>query len=162
MAMYAWEGKRFEQVAEITVKRDPRRYKYGCATAGPNETEVIQWFRSLGELTQYLIRMEPQRWGMKLGDLIAVKPRLVDVLTPVDVIGCNEKARTAYNACVWPFFWIAWWGTFNELLEGQGRWPASLVSNAKASELSGEERTECLIAYLRSRSAASGNGDGGQ
>ncbi|HET8700328.1 MAG TPA: hypothetical protein VFL97_01500 [Nitrococcus sp.] len=153
MAMYCWEGKNFQQVAEITIKRDPRRFSQGCATAGPDGTEVIQWFRSVAELTQYLTRMEPRRWGMKIGDLIAVKPRLVDVLTPVDVIGCNDKAQAAYNACVHPFFRIIWWGTFDELLEGGGSWPATLLASAKASALSGEERRDRLIAYLQARGA---------
>lgn len=150
MAMYAWEGKKFQDVATITIKRDPRRFRHGCATVGSDGTEAIQWFRSIAELTQYLIRMEPQRWGMKMGDLIAVKPRLTDVLTPVDVIGCNDKARAAYNACVHPFFRIVWWGTFEELLEAQTAWPAKLLARAKANTLSGEERAERLIGYLHS------------
>ncbi|MDN5849784.1 MAG: hypothetical protein L0H63_09140 [Nitrococcus sp.] len=152
MAMYGWEGKKFQQVAEITVKRDPRRFNQGCTTAGSDGTEVIQWFRSVAELTQYLTRMEPMRWGMKLGDLIAVKPRLVDVLTPVDVIGCNDKALAAYNSCVHPFFQIVWWGTFEQLLEADATWPATLLARAKASALTGEERRERLIAYLQTRS----------
>lgn len=156
MAMYGWEGKNFRQVAEITIKRDPQRFSHGCATASSDgATEVIQWFRSVAELTQYLTRMEPQRWGMKLGDLIAVKPRLVDVLTPVDVIGYNDKARMAYNACVWPFFQVAWWGTFDELLAGNDTWPATLLASAKASPLDGEERRDRLIAYLQARGASS-------
>lgn len=156
MAMYGWEGKNFQQVAEITVKRDPRRFSHGCATATPDgTTEVIQWFRSVAELTQYLTRMEPQRWGMKIGDLIAVKPRLVDVLTPVDVIGCNDKARAAYNACVWPFFQIVWWGTFDALLQADDSWPAALRASAKVSALTGEERRERLITYLQARGVAS-------
>lgn len=155
MTMYGWEGKNFQEVAGVTVKRDPRRFRHGCATANLEGTEVIQWFRSVAELTQYLTRMEPQRWGMKIGDLIAVKPRLVDVLTPVDVIGCNEKARMAYNACVWPFFQILWWDTFDALLEGSSTWPATVLASAKARALSGEERSDRLIAYLQARSAPS-------
>lgn len=149
MAMYAWEGKKFQDVATVTIKRDPRRFTHGCATAGSDGSEVIQWFRSVAELTQYLLRMEPQRWGMKMGDLIAVKPRLTDVLTPVDVIGCNDRAKAAYNACVHPFFRIVWWGTFEKLLEAETSWPAKLLARAKASTLSGDERAERLIAYLR-------------
>lgn len=155
MTMYGWEGKSFQQVAEITVKRDPRRFKHGCATADLEGTEVIQWFRSVAELTQYLTRMEPQRWGMKLGDLIAVKPRLVDVLTPVDATGCNDRAQAAYNACVHPFFRIVWWGTFDELLAGDDTWPATLLARAKANALSGEERSDHLIAYLQARGVPS-------
>ncbi|EAR20722.1 hypothetical protein NB231_12566 [Nitrococcus mobilis Nb-231] len=153
MAMYAWEGKKFQDVAEITVKRDPQRFRHGCATASADGTEIIQWFRSVAELTQYLTRMEPRRWGMKMGDLIAVKPRLVDVLTPVDVIGYNDKAQAAYNACVHPYFRIVWWGTFDELLEAEDTWPAALLASAKAGALTGEERTARLISYLQARSA---------
>lgn len=154
MATYDWEGKNIQEALQITVKRGPQHFKHGCATVGPDGTEMIQWFGSVAELAQYLTHMEPLRWGMKRGDLIAVKPRLVDILTPFEVSGYNSKAQAAYNSCVHPFFQVVWWGTFDELLEAEDTWSATLLATAKASTFTGEQRRERLIAYLKARDPA--------
>ncbi len=148
--MHAWEGRPFEDIAPLTTRRDPRRYPVGCVT-GDGHAEVIQWFRSVPELVQYLLRMEPQRWGFREAKLIEIKPRLQPVLTTVDVMGLSEPSRTALNAETKPAYRILWWGGFGELLAGGDPWSHRLLEVADAARLDGEARADAVAAYLRAR-----------
>lgn len=147
---YGWEGKPFEDVAPITRRRDPRRFPVGCAT-GDGRTQVIQWFLTVPELVQYLLRMEPQRWGVRRAALIELKPRLQAVLTGVDVLGLSERARAELNAITEPRYRIAWWGSYSQLLAAEDAWSRMLVDAAGASALDPAERADRLAAYLSDR-----------
>jgi hypothetical protein len=148
--MHAWEGKPFEDIAPLTARRDPRRYPLGCVT-GDGRTEVIQWFRSMPELSQYLLRMEPQRWGYRQADLIALKAKLEPALTMVDVMGLSEATRAAVNAVTEPAYHILWWGEFNRLAEGSDPWSQRLLTAAEARHLADGPRIDALVSYLRQR-----------
>lgn len=151
--MHAWEGRPFEDIAPLAARRDPRRYPVGCVT-GDGDVEVVQWFRTVPELVQYLLRMEPQRWGFRQAKLIAIKPRLQPVLTTVDVTGLTEPSRVALNAETEPAYRILWWGDFGALLAGRDPWSSRLLEAADALHLEGEARADAVAAHLRARARA--------
>lgn len=144
---HGWEGKPFDEVAKLAQRRDPRRYPVGCAT-GNGHRGVIQWFLTVPELVQYLLRMEPQRWGYRGAALIELKPRLQAVLTGVDVLGLSEDARARLNTVTEPGYRIEWWGSFSQLLAAEGPWSRSLVDAAGAASLAPAKRAGRLAEYL--------------
>lgn len=127
--MHGWEGKAFEDIATLTLKRDPERYPFGFAS-GDGHREYLQWFRNLPEMTQYLARMEPQRWGLQGAQLITMKEGLQEALTGVDVFGLSEDARQGLNELTAPHYRILWWGTFDRLVAGGDAWSAALLARA--------------------------------
>lgn len=148
--MFGWEGRPFDDIARLTLKRDPRRYRVGCAT-GDDEREYVQWFRTVPELVQFLLRMEPQRWGIRQAALIDHKSRLQPVLTEVDVKGLQEPLREALNAVTEPTYRIVWWGAFETLCRATQGWPGRLRQAAGAEP--GDQDT--VAEYLRERARAS-------
>lgn len=143
--MHGWEGQPFDDVAQLTMKRDPRLYPVGCVT-GNDTREYIQWFRTVSETSHYLSRMEPQRWGFRQAELIQHKTELQAALTQVDVKGFHEEIRQAFNAITEPTYRIVWWGAFDTLRFDPSGFPARL-----RSELGDPTDVESLIAALRER-----------
>jgi len=146
--MHGWEGRPFADIERLTRKRDPRRYPIGCATAA-GDAEVVQWFRNIPELSQFLRRMEPQRWGLAGPALIDIKSALEPVLTRVDVFGLTEDNRLAHNQVTAGHYAVVWWGSLDELLAATEGWPARLLQRAEASGLSGDTAAERLRQHLR-------------
>lgn len=112
--MHAWEGQQFSDIERIPQDRDPRRFPLGCIIAN-GECEVVQWFRNMPEIAQWLRRMEPQRWGLRGPELIRIKAELEPVLTRVDVYGLDDASRAAHNAVTQAFYRIVTWGDFKAL-----------------------------------------------
>jgi hypothetical protein len=112
--MYAWEGKSFEDIANLTLKRKPERYPMYCVVEGVRDGETVritQRFRETREMSAFLQRMEPQRWGLTGLALIELKPRLQEALTTLDVFGTTEQAREQHNAVTEPGYRIVDWGS---------------------------------------------------
>jgi hypothetical protein len=147
--MHGWEGQPFDEVAELTMKRDPRLYPVCCVT-GNDAQQYIQWFRNVTETSHYLSRMEPQRWGYRQAQLIQHKTELQSVLTQVDVKGFQEDLRQAFNQVTEPIYRIVWWGAFDSFRHAPEGPPASL-----RAELGDPQDIESLVAALRERANAS-------
>ncbi len=122
--MHIWEGKGFDEALALIAERDPRRFGFGCATRNAHTT-ALQWFWNMPEIAQWLRRMEPQRWGLRGPDLIAMKAELEPVLTQVDVYGFSESARNRHNACTQPQYALIWWGHWADFGAGHGDWSDS-------------------------------------
>lgn len=149
--MHEWEGRPFDDIAALCARRDPRRYPFGCVTAGPAAREVLQWFRSIAEMEGFLWRMEPQRWGLRLGELAAFKSRTETVLTGLDVEGAVESLREAHNALSRPLFEIRWWGHLADLRAGRGDWAAAALARFRQGDLAPitDEELERFLGDLR-------------
>jgi hypothetical protein len=147
--MHAWEGRPFDDVARLAVRRDPTRYPFGLVTGRPDEpqSEVLQWFRHADEMAAFLWRLEPQRWGLRLGELAEFKARTEPVIVQLNVIGPNEALRQAHNEISRPHFEVRWWGNLEELRAGQGAWAEALREDVNAAG------DAALLAYLRARFA---------
>jgi len=143
---YAWEGHAFNEIKRMPQRRDPRAYQIGYA-ATDGTTTAIQWFRRVPELAQFILRMEPQRWGYRLGALIAHKNALQPVITEVDVKGLQPDLLDRLNDITRPTYEIAWWGTFKELCTDEAGWPAAFRREAGVAP-------DAITQHLRARTAA--------
>jgi hypothetical protein len=152
--MYAWEGRPFDDIAILCARRDPRRYPLGCLTAGPGSEPppVLQWFRDRPELSAFLHRMEPQRWGIRLNRLTDFKTRSQSVFVQLDVFGPSDELREAHNAISRPAFEIRWWGGFDALRSTAQPQPAALRTafhgSARAVD---DDELDAFVAFLRAQ-----------
>ncbi|RFA28210.1 hypothetical protein CAI21_12815 [Alkalilimnicola ehrlichii] len=122
----------------------------GCATEdGAGTRPVLQWFRDHVELSAYLWRMEPQRWGIKLNELTDLKESSRPIYTQLDVFGPNEELRQALNALTLPAYGILWWGSFTDLCAGNSDWSRHWVSAFTNNDTVDEEQQEAFVAFLR-------------
>ncbi len=129
--MFDWEGRDIVDASRLIAKRDPRRYRTGLLTAGARPEGsacALQWFRGHPEMAQFLMRVEPRRWGLEMSELIAFKARVQDVITAVDVTGPDESLRSLFNELATPHFAVRWWGTLDDLKAGRGDWPRTLLA----------------------------------
>ena len=155
VTMHAWEGQNFTDVALLPQRRDPRRFQLGCATTNGQHL-VLQWFRNMPEITQWLRRMEPQRWGLRGADLIAIKPSLEAVLTEVDVHGLSETSRQAHNAAAEPHYSLVWWGDFTTFAAGGDTWSRQFLEDSGITPVSDADNQAAkeLHEALRARAEA--------
>lgn len=107
--MHIWEGQAFSEVALIPVRRDPARFKISCTVTDGKENTFQLWFYNIPETSQWLRRMEPQRWGFNGPELIEIKTALEPALTQVDVYGLTDANRKTHNAVTRPCYWITHW-----------------------------------------------------
>lgn len=152
--MYAWEGRPFDDIATLCARRDPRRYPIGCLTAGtgPEPPPVLQWFRDRPELSAFLHRMEPRRWGIRLDRLPEFKARTQGVFVQLDVFGPTEQLRLAHNALSLPAFEIRWWGNFGALRSADDPLPAALRKAFHGSAATiGDDELDAFVAFLRAQ-----------
>lgn len=127
--MYSWEGQDLADACKTVWERDPRRYRLGLLTHGPRpdgEAYSLSWFGHHAELAQFLMRVEPRRWGVVTGDLIAFKATIQDTITAIEVNGLTESLRSRFNALCEPAFNVLWWGGLEDLKTGSGPWPHEL------------------------------------
>ncbi|MEX0732908.1 MAG: hypothetical protein WED00_06005 [Aquisalimonadaceae bacterium] len=158
--MFNWEGQDAASACAAIAERDPRRYRIGMLTTGPwpaGPDCALQWFGHHSELAQFLLRVEPRRWGINTGELIAFKARVQDVITTVDVAGITEQQRCRFNDLSAPAFGVRWWGTLEALKQGRGAWPRELLrgfddlpANAEVAALD-NHRVADLIQFLQSQ-----------
>ena len=150
--MHAWEGQNFADVDLLTQRRDPRRFQVGCATSNGRQI-ILQWFRNMPEISQWLRRMEPQRWGLKGATLIAMKAELEPVLTRVDVHGLEEESRVAHNAVTQGHYGLLWWGDFATFAAGGDHWSDTFLTRASLTPVnaSDNEQAKALAEALRAR-----------
>ncbi len=147
--MHVWEGKAFAEVSLLPQRRDPQRFTIGCATQADGAA-VIQWFYNIPELSQWLRRMEPQRWGYQGAELIRIKAALEPALTQVDVYGLQTALRRHHNSLTENTYQVVWWGRFQDLLEGRDDWSQAFLQNeglglaADATELAERLRHRIL------------------
>ena len=125
--LHIWEGQNFADVDLLVQRRDPRRFTIGCATSN-GETVILQWFRNVPEIAQWLRRMEPQRGGRKGPDLIRIKAELEPVLTGVDVHGLDEPSRQAHNRVTATYYRTVWWGDLATLASAADDWSSRFLN----------------------------------
>lgn len=125
--MYIWEGKSFAEVADLPRRRDPTRYATGALLSGgdPSQRRFL-WFQNHSELSAFLWRLEPQRWGLHGAQLIAYKDATTPIFSHVDMLGLNEELREVLNAHAQPHFRVDWWGHLRELMASEGGLAAEL------------------------------------
>lgn len=134
--MFSWEGEDVVDACTDVAARDPRTYRIGMLTMAPwpdGSTFALHWFGRHPEMAQFLMRVEPRRWGVEMGELIAFKARVQGVVTAIDVTGPSEEHRHAFNELAAPHFGIAWWGSLEALKEGRGHWPENLLRKYRGS-----------------------------
>ena len=107
--MHIWEGQTFSEVALIPARRDPARFQVNCTVSDKQDNTFELWFYNIPEISQWLRRMEPQRWGFSGPALIEIKAQLEPAMTQVDVYGLTEANRQAHNAITQPYYWITHW-----------------------------------------------------
>lgn len=128
--MFSWEGQDVATACATVAGRDPRRYRIAMVTEAPwpeGSACSLYWFARPQELAQFLMRVEPRRRGVEMGELIAFKARVQDVITAVEVTGINEQLRTAFNGLSAPVFGVRWWGMLEAIKAGQGEWPQTVL-----------------------------------
>lgn len=107
--MHIWEGQAFAEVALIPIRRDPALFKVSCTITNGQVSTFTLLFYNIPEVSQWLRRMEPQRWGFHGPELIEIKAALEPALTQVDVYGLTDANREAHNAVTRPHYWITHW-----------------------------------------------------
>ncbi len=157
--MYIWEGLEFAEAAAAIAERDPRKYRFGLATAStadaPLEHSALRWFATVGELNQYALRVEPRSWGVAMAELIDLKQRLSAVTAAVDVQGLTNSLRLAYNAISGPAFQVLWWGSLESLRHGEHPWSLLLIAEYRKQERTATlspvspRETEHFLAFVR-------------
>lgn len=157
--MHAWEGKPFQEVDLLTQRRDPRRFTIGCATCSATRPQEIclQWFRNIPEISQWMRRMEPQRWGLRGAELIAIKAELEPILTQVDVHGIDQALIPLHNAISEPHYQLLWWGGFAELATGNDTWTSEFLATEGLEPIAirDDQQTRAMALALRERVTAS-------
>lgn len=128
--MYSWEGQDVATACATVAERDPRRYRIAMLTRSPWQDGTdfaLYWFGRPQELAQFLMRVEPRRWGVEMGDLIAFKAQVQEVITTIEVTGIDEHLRELFNGLSAPVFGVHWWGTLEALKTGHGEWPREVL-----------------------------------
>ena len=150
--MHAWEGQNFSDVSLLTQRRDPRRFQVGCATSDGREV-VLQWFRNMPEISQWLRRMEPQRWALRGPALISIKAALEPVLTRVDVYGLEEDSRLTHNHITADRYQILWWGDFPTFAAAADHWSDTFLTREGLAPVDAADNTQArtLAEALRAR-----------
>jgi hypothetical protein len=120
-------------------ERDPREYPYGYLTGGSDELESVRvfvWFRTVDELIESLLEVEPRMYGVepKRG-LEGFQRRVRPILQRLKQQGFDESLRTELAPEADGKFVVDWWGTYSELREGRGQLGGQLVE-----EFLGDER----------------------
>lgn len=151
--MYGWEGRGFDDIARLCARRDPARYPLGAMTTD-GKGQALQWFRDLPELSAFLHRMEPQRWGVRMLELVELKARTEPVFVRLDVLGLSEELRAEHNAATAPAFRIDWWGRFEVLTSGDGEFASLLRREFSGAEAPlHPEQQAAFVGFLRERYA---------
>lgn len=155
--MHAWEGKPFQEVDLLTQRRDPRRFTIGCATCPSNNPDEIclQWFRNIPEISQWLRRMEPQRWGLRGAGLIELKAQLEPILTQVDVYGITSDLIPSHNQITRAHYQLLWWGEFSDLAAGTDSWTSRFLKTEGLQPIAStnSEQARSMALALRQRIA---------
>lgn len=136
-------AKVFESAAEAH-ERDPRDHPYGYLTGGTGhleEVRVFVWFRTLDELAESLLEVEPRAYGLEAGrGLEAYQARVRPLLQRLRQGGFREDLRRDLAPESDGRFAVHWWGTYEELRRGHGPLGGQLVD-----EFLGEERRGQLV-----------------
>lgn len=154
--MFPWEGRDIGEIEALMGERDPRRYRLGVLTvsevsAGP--PAAMMWFPGRSEMGQYLARVEPRRHGLEGIEAIELRDALQNVLAGLEIRGPADTLRAAANEASAGVFRVQWWGTLEELREGQdvvGRELLAALSPPAQPPLPAK-RTEELIELIRAR-----------
>jgi hypothetical protein len=125
-------------------ERDPRAYPYGYLTGGSDELKSVRvfvWFRSMDELIDSLLDVEPRMYGVepKRG-LEAYQQRVRPILKRLKERGFDESLLAEFAPEADGKFVVEWWGTYSELREGRGVLGGELVE-----EFLGPERRRQLL-----------------
>jgi hypothetical protein len=125
-------------------QRDPREYPYGYLTGGSDELQSVRvfvWFRTVDELIQSLLEVEPRMYGVEpRRGLEAYQERVGPILARLKQQGFDDSLREAFAPEADGKFVVDWWGTYSDLREGRGVLGCQLVD-----EYLGEERRGQLL-----------------
>ncbi|MCH8505595.1 MAG: hypothetical protein LAT50_14905 [Ectothiorhodospiraceae bacterium] len=157
--MHAWEGLEVADAVAAIAERDPRKYRFGLASASSGTADsgglALRWFGTVGELNQFALRVEPRCRGLAMAELINFKQALGPVSAAVDVQGLTEALREQYHAFSEPAFRILWWGSLEQLRQAGHPWTRELVAayrqqpGASAPQPVRSAETADFVAYLQ-------------
>jgi hypothetical protein len=148
--------KVFDEAAEAH-QRDPRKYPYGYLTGGSEEFDAVRvfvWFRSIDELIECLLEVEPRMYGVepKRG-LEAYQERVRPILERVRQQGLDEALRAELAPESDGKFVVDWWGTYADLRGGRGEFGCQVIDGYLGEERRGQllpaGEDTAFINYLR-------------
>jgi hypothetical protein len=133
----------FESAA-VAHEQDPRRYPYGYLTGGKEElssVRVFVWFRTLGEMIDSLLDVEPRIYGVEpRRGLEAFQARVRPILERLHSEGPSESLLREFAPETDGGFVVEWWGTYAELRNARG-----MLGRELLDEFLGEERRGQLL-----------------
>ena len=119
---------------EAAMDRDPRYFRIGYLTGGSfvmDSARVFVWFKTIEDLVEHIVEAEPRVHNIEGEDLGALQKKLRGSLAGVIQVGLNEEVRSNVSAIgsSADAFVIEWWGTFDELANGNSAVSADLIDS---------------------------------
>jgi hypothetical protein len=150
--------------AAVAHERDPREYPYGYLTGGTGLLEgvrVFVWFRTVDELIESLLEVEPRMYGVEPGrGLEAYQARVRPILERVRRSGLYPAARKQLAPETDGRFSVYWWGTYLDIRDGRDVLGCQLVEEFLGEERRGQllrpDEEPAFIEFLSPRVAQAG------
>ena len=125
--------EKYIKIGERAMARDPRKYPFGYLTGGSfvlDSLRVFVWFKTLNELVNHIVDVEPRIYDLTLGDGLEefqakVKPLAVKLIDK----GFNDALRKKINQEAHECFVIDWWGTYETLKAGRTAFSKEIISD---------------------------------
>lgn len=117
--------------ASQSAERDPRRAPYGFYAGGSfalDHVRVFSWFETLGDLADFLLKIEPQIYGIEGDELVEYRHKVQPLAQRLKFQGFSPALLEEFNHVVKDEFVIDWWGRFDELAAAKTEFAQQLVA----------------------------------
>jgi len=114
---------------EAALERDPRTAQVGIFTGGSfvlDAVRVFLWFDTLDQIAEYLLEVQPEFYNMDEDDTAKYKAGLAPLLERLQRGGIDDALRREIN-CAAGVYVIDWWGSFDELAQGETEFAQGIV-----------------------------------
>ena len=121
---------------------DPREAKFGYYAGGSfvlDSLRTFSWFSDLNEMVKHLIEVEPAVYDWSDEDAAPVRAQLAELLDGLKAGQLTNELRSRVNGITKGFLKLDWWGTFEELTDGETEFAANLRSDFRDFEENGAE-----------------------
>ena len=101
------------------MSQDPRHFKYGYFSGGSSvidSTRVFLWFRSPKELLDHICECDPIVHDLDADEANYFESKVRNIVG--EPIKLDNDSLQKINEAAKDFLFIEWWGTFDELTEG--------------------------------------------
>lgn len=110
-----WTNLAAGSALALVMERCPSSHPWGYQTdlAYPysSSRQRPQWFGSRNELLLFLLRVEPQIWGLTHGaNINEYHLRALPIIAKAQMFGLNDVLLEEFNESMSPWFRITWWG----------------------------------------------------